>query len=258
MENNFDNFLQSYEKLRAEKIDFCVVTMVNGRGSTPQDIGSRLIISMDKIEYGTIGGGKIEAHCIKIGRELLNDSNEKSHFFTWNLQKDIGMTCGGEVSMFFELYKSSLSWDIVIFGAGHVGVEISHVLSRLNCNLTIIDHREEWLQKVSESSTKVLLESPKDYVSKLKNNSFVLLMTMGHATDLPILIEILKTKKLPYLGVIGSKSKRNIIKKELMQFGLKDEFICPIGLPIGDNAVSEIAISVVSELLQVRDKLKES
>jgi len=256
MENNFDHFCRAYEKLRQKEKDFCVVTMVNGRGSTPQDMGSRIIISNELIEFGTVGGGKIEAHCITIARKLLKESTKKSHFYTWNLQKDIGMTCGGEVSMFFELHKKEISWDIIIFGAGHVGCELSQVLSRLDCNLTVVDHRQEWLDKINPRVNRVLLSSPKDYVSKIKEHAFVLLMTMGHSTDLPILIELLKTKKTPYLGVIGSKSKRNIIKNELKEFDLNDDFICPIGLPIGDNAVSEIAISITAELLKVRDELK--
>ena len=55
-------------------------------------------------------------------------------------------------------------------------------------------------------------------VSEVKNldpDTFVLLMTMGHSTDLPILLEILRTKQFPYLGVIGSKAKAARIKKDI-------------------------------------------
>jgi xanthine dehydrogenase accessory factor len=77
---------------------------------------------------------------------------------------------------------------------------------------------------------------------------------MGHSTDLPILAEILKTKSLPYLGVIGSKAKRNVIEKELAELGIDSKaFICPIGEDIGSNSPSEIAISITAQLLKYRD-----
>ncbi len=87
--------------------------------------------------------------------------------------------------------------------------------------------------------------------------------TTYHSTDRPILEEILKSQKqLSYLGVIGSQGKRGALRKELLASGiapeLVDSFRCPIGLSIGSNEPSEIAISVVAELLQVRDELRKT
>ena len=255
METNFDKFCETYSDLRNKKIDFTVVTMVDGKGSTPQDTGSRMIISADDLLFGTIGGGKIEAHCIKTARELLTDNSKvDKQFFKWNLQRDIGMTCGGEVSMFFEVHRSVHRWNIIIFGAGHVSQELTRTLSRLECDITVIDHRKQWLDKLENNVSKVNLDSPKDYVEKIKNTDFVILMTMGHSSDLPILAEILKNKDQPYLGVIGSKAKRNVIEKELIELGIEStDFICPIGENIGTNSPREIAISITAQLLKYRD-----
>jgi xanthine dehydrogenase accessory factor len=84
-------------------------------------------------------------------------------------------------------------------------------------------------------------------------------MTMGHAHDVPILIEIAKhAPDCPYVGVIGSEVKGTKIKKELEQIGVQKDFIqklrVPIGLPLGKNHPFEIAISIAAELLQVRDQ----
>jgi len=84
-------------------------------------------------------------------------------------------------------------------------------------------------------------------------------MTMGHAFDVPILVEIAKhAPDCPYVGVIGSDVKGLKIKKELEQLGVQKAFIeklrVPMGLPIGSNHPYEIAISIVAELLQVRDQ----
>jgi len=82
---------------------------------------------------------------------------------------------------------------------------------------------------------------------------------MGHAHDVPILAEIAKhAPDCPYVGVIGSEIKGQKIKKELGEMGISNAFIqklrVPMGLPFGSNHPYEIAISIVAELLQVRDK----
>jgi xanthine dehydrogenase accessory factor len=97
-------------------------------------------------------------------------------------------------------------------------------------------------------------------VKKLPDDAFVILVTMGHATDKPILLEILRTRKFPYVGVIGSKAKAVRLKKDVMEAALpaeaQNEFYCPIGLDIGTNHPQEIAISVAAQLIAVRDKLR--
>ena len=96
---------------------------------------------------------------------------------------------------------------------------------------------------------------------KLKPSDFVVCMTMGHSTDRPVLSTIFKNQLNPaYLGVIGSKSKRGVLLRELKADGIDaktaEGFLCPLGLPIGTNQPAEIAISIVAQLLEYRDKLK--
>jgi xanthine dehydrogenase accessory factor len=84
-------------------------------------------------------------------------------------------------------------------------------------------------------------------------------MTMGHATDRPILEEVFRQgRTFPFLGVIGSRAKRAVLLKELADAGIPaDEaaaFHCPIGLDIGTNQPGEIAVSVVAQLIQERDR----
>ena len=85
---------------------------------------------------------------------------------------------------------------------------------------------------------------------------FVVLMTMGHTTDKPILIEILRTRHFPYLGVIGSNAKAKRLRQDIRDAGLPEEmtraFFCPVGLEIGSNHPQEIAISVAAQMLQIR------
>ncbi len=231
---------------------FVEVTITDFRGSIPGVVGGRVLITADGLFAGTIGGGKIENAAIEKAKLMIMESSAPEHV-VWNLQKDIGMTCGGEVSLFFNISQNT-NWKIAIFGAGHVSQALTRVLLNLNCSLSVIDPRSEWLDKLPSLSKvkKIQLESPANYIAELSDDTFVILMTKGHASDLPILKEALK-RNFKYLGVIGSVKKRNTIEKELKELGIKEnDFICPIGEPIGNNTPNEIAISITAELLRLR------
>jgi xanthine dehydrogenase accessory factor len=259
MESNIENFCEQVISLLNDDQSFIVVTMTNVRGSAPQNIGAKLIVGFKGILFGTVGGGKIENHCIQHAHKLLNLKEyypPVSH--TWNLQKDIGMTCGGEVSFMFESFNKNSRWNIAIFGAGHISQELTRTLLKLNCHLKVIDNRKEWLDKLPSHPRLIVIhnEQMKDEVADLADNTFVALMTMGHSKDVPILFESLNSRAFPYLGVIGSISKRNVMEKELKEKGLSEEqvssFICPMGEDIGSNSPAEIAISITAQLLKVR------
>jgi xanthine dehydrogenase accessory factor len=183
-------------------------------------------------------------------------------FFEWSLNRDIGMTCGGSMRVYLEAFNHR-AWNITVFGAGHVGNALINVLEKLDCRITCIDSRVEWLDKLPESPKlrRVLLTEMKEFVPEIPSDSFVLLMTMGHSSDKPILLEILnrwKNVKFPYLGVIGSDAKAARLRKDIAEAGLPEElskvFFCPIGLPLGSNHPQEIAVSIAAQLLQVRDQ----
>lgn len=233
-----------------------MVTMTGVRGSAPQDIGAKMLVTPEGLFFGTVGGGKVEMAAIKRAKEILSSDDVEPQLVCWNLQKDIGMSCGGEATFLFEHHKQS-AWPVVVFGAGHVAQAVTRVLSKLNCTVTCVDSREEWIEKL-EGVKGIHHPTPKDMVSTFSPKSFFMSMTMGHAHDVPILYEIFKhAPDCPYVGVIGSDVKGIKIKRELKELGVSDEFLqrlrVPMGLPIGTNQPYEIAISIAAEILQVRD-----
>jgi len=260
MEKNLKIFCDKIIELEQTLTDFVVVTLTGIKGSAPQEIGARMIVSNDGIIFGTVGGGKIEAHCIKTSVELLSE-NTQNKSYTWNLQRDIGMTCGGEVSFLFEPQKKNSNWNITIFGAGHVSQSLTRVLLNLDCQITVLDTRSEWLDKLPKADrlTKIHSANLSDSLNDIPDSSYVTLMTMGHASDVPILENALKNRNFPFLGVIGSKAKRNAMENELSQLGIDRErlsdFICPVGEKIGGNNPGEIAISIISQLLKTKDAI---
>jgi len=252
-------------QLITDSIGFVSVLIVDVKGSVPQEMGAKMLVTEDcKMSpfEGTIGGGKLELKAIEFAKKMiLNATGSGKSFQTWNLQTEVGMTCGGEVKLFFELFCHS-DWEIIIFGAGHVSQALVPLLLSLSCRVKCIDHRQELLNKLPDSLAleKVCVENPKDQVRYLSDNSFVLSMTQGHSSDVPILEEILKNKNPCFLGVIGSHTKSLVMKKELIELGIdknKCESIhCPVGLPIGDCVPSEIAISIAAQLLEKRGSVR--
>lgn len=250
---------EKLNELLFSNIPFVKVTLVEAIGSSPQNAGSRMLVTPDGLYDGTIGGGKVEFKAINEAISLLSDNSQKTSFVEWHLQKDVGMSCGGIVKIFFEAFHSK-TWKIAIFGAGHVSNALIPLLLKLDCQIKCVDPRKEWLNKLPQSQ-KLSIIHTNDMASAVKyldTDTFVLLMTMGHGTDLPILLEILRTGQFPYLGVIGSRAKAVRLKKDIEESGLppfcKEAFYCPIGLDIGNNHPQEIAISVAAQLIQERDR----
>lgn len=257
MKNDFTH-IEALSKLAHTGVSFVVVTMVEATGSTPQDPGTRMLVCESGLVHGTVGGGKVEHAAIQHARAMLSDVTKNRDLVDWNLQRDIGMTCGGLVKLFFEVYNRN-DWHIVVFGAGHVSQALVRLLLTLDCRVTCLDSRSPWLDKLEDDQrlTKICTHDLTEFAATISNSDYVICMTMGHSTDRPVLSTIFKNGIEPaYLGVIGSKSKRGALIRELKADGIDADtagkFLCPMGLPIGSNQPAEIAISIVAQLLEVR------
>ena len=245
--------------LRRDGVAAVVITITAVRGSVPGQLGGKAIVTADGLHAGNLGGGKVEAAAIARAAAMLAGP-EFCEAVTWNLQRDVGMTCGGEMAFLFEKITAAPPWHIVIFGAGHVSQALVPVLARLACRLDVIDTRADWLAKLppSPNLTPHLLASFEAGVAQVTRESFVLAITRGHSSDRPVLREVLtRFPNIAFLGVIGSASKRAVLMRELTEDGvpahLLDQIICPLGLPLGSNDPAEISISIAAQLLQRRE-----
>jgi len=253
-------FFDALNELMAAEVPLVAVTVVDTVGSVPQDRGAKMIVTAEGLRFGTVGGGKVETKAIAEAQAMLaGTEGETTKFTQWNLQKDVGMTCGGAVKLYFESHNVG-RWRLFVFGAGHVANALVNVLVHLDCHVTCVDPRAEWLEKLPDSPklTRVRSDDMPSIVKSIPDDAFVVLMTMGHTTDKPILVEILRTRTFPYLGVIGSDAKAAVLRRDVGEAGLPEEakraFFCPIGLDLGSNHPYEIAVSVVAQLVRIRDE----
>lgn len=248
--------------LRRAGVSGVVVTITGARGSNPGSVGAKALVSEEGLVAGNLGGGRVEAKAIDTAKALLVAEGEVVSKHTWNLRSDVGMTCGGEMEFLFEKISAEPGWHILLFGAGHVSQAAVRVLATLPCRVEVVDVREDWLAKIPNAGNVIrrVVENFEEGVQWLTPESYVLSITKGHSFDRPVLRDALKKhSSLPFVGVIGSASKRAVLKRELREDGLADEVIetivCPIGLPIGGNDPAEIAISIVAQLLEKRGQI---
>ena len=243
-------------ELTETSVPFVSVTLVETTGSTPADAGAKMLVTAEGIDCGTVGGGRVEAKAIELARQMLRD-RQPCRLVDWSLKADVGMTCGGRVKLFFEPFASTV-WQVVIFGAGHVTQSLAALLAGLPCRLTCIDPRREWLERLPQGVNTIATDDPPSCVAELPTDAFVLCMTQGHHTDLPVLVRLFQQEhEFAFVGVIGSNAKAAVLRKELTEAGIpeaKQRFHCPVGLPIGTNHPGEIAVSIAAQLLKLRDE----
>ncbi len=150
-------------------------------------------------------------------------------------------------------------FDIVLFGAGHVGRALVKVLSDLPCRITWIDSREEAFPETLADNVRTEVSPAPEYdVDEAPRGSYFLVMTHSHQLDLRLSERILKRGDFRYFGLIGSRSKRRRFEKRLRQRGIADDrlnrMVCPIGAAgISGKHPAEISIAVAAQILQLRD-----
>lgn len=253
--------LDQLMELTATGTPHVIVTLVEGVGSTPADVGAKMVVDASGVRAGTIGGGTLEVRAVEHAQRLLDDRGGAACALErWNLQRDLGMTCGGVATLLFEAMATP-PWRVVVFGAGHVAQALVRCLLLLDCRVVCIDPRPEWLARlpVAEQLMPLCLPEPTEYVPSLRNGDAIACITMGHRFDLPILQAVLQASLRPaYLGVIGSEIKRRRLERDLRAAGIPAtrlaDLRCPIGLPISGKAPGEIAVSIAAEILQQRHR----
>jgi xanthine dehydrogenase accessory factor len=147
---------------------------------------------------------------------------------------------------------------LFLFGAGH----ISRVLAGLACmvgfRVVVIDDRCEFANKERFPAAAEIHVTPfAESFNRIRVNasSYITIITRGHNHDLEVLRESLKTNSA-YIGMIGSRRKRDVIYRSLIQEGAAKERLdkvhSPIGLDIGAETPEEIAVSIIAELIHAR------
>ena len=244
------------------------------QGSGPREVGAWMAV-FDGAVVGTIGGGRLELDAIADARALLAGQPVAAER-RFALGPSLGQCCGGVVWLRYErlqpedvervraqlLQATRCHMPVALFGGGHVGVAIARLLGTLPVRTHWIDSREEVFPAALPLNLRCEHSEPvQGAVPTLEPGSHVLIMSFSHAEDLDIVAACLKRRReqqdLPFIGLIGSKSKWATFRHRLEARGFAaaelNAVTCPIGLAgVAGKEPEVIAVAVAAQLMQLR------
>ncbi len=252
--HDIEIFKKANELLENGEI-FSIVTIVDASGSSPGKKGFKMLVTREGMTIGTVGGGTLEYFLIKEAIKAIEE--EKPRTITREL-RELGMSCGGGVTAFVDVI--GVKDRIFIFGAGHVGYSLYKFLKYFPFKIFVIDDREEFAKEERFPEAVVYKEDMVEFAKKLeiKDRDFVVIVSRTHIIDFGVAKEILKKEKEPYyLGLIASKNKAKEFREKLLNEGFPSEKIdkihSPIGIEINAITPDEIAISIIGEIIKIKN-----
>ena len=264
---------EQVHRLRRERVGCVLVTVVSVRGHAPRAAGAKMIVTADTT-YGTVGGGNLEETAIARGRQMLEGGIGEVEQLTMSLSEHADnahgvQCCGGEVVLLLEPQLPVPA--VAIFGMGHVGRELAHILGRHDIDLYLADSRAAQIDSLREELGETVAEVtvrrvpvPELMLGEVPAGTHVVIMSHDHAEDAALCDAALRCSHLGTIGLIGSNAKWRRFEKTLAAEGHSPESIariqCPVGFPeITSKEPAAIAVGIAAALLQAfaRDRLAE-
>ena len=232
-----------------------LVTLTSSNGSTPRKNGSLMSVDENGNIVGSIGGGKIECVVIESAVKCIKCGQGKK--FAYNLSESgVKMACGGAVEGYIKIFEPKP--NLIIFGGGHISQSICKITDNMNFRRTVIEDREEFKEYDAFKNVEDfrIAESIEELGNINFNNSYIVIVTRGHKSDTYWAKELIN-KNYNYIGVVGSTKKIIELKQAVSEIGVSEELLesmhAPIGLDISDGTPEEIAFSILSEILLVKN-----
>ena len=230
------------------------------------DVISELNINLENRLFTVCDGTHAGEKMIVSGGKLVWMSDEEG-FFSVHASEAISaedgkLTVIDGSRVFAELLGNEKK--IVICGAGHVSMPVIEIAKMLGFHVTAIDDREQFVQNALDHGAdegicsgfeEALADIPGD------PDTFFIIVTRGHMSDSECLLSIV-SKPHAYVGMIGSHRKVGLVKQMLADNGIPQDVIdsvhTPIGLDIGAETPEEIAVAILAEIIEVKNKTRKS
>jgi xanthine dehydrogenase accessory factor len=232
------------EALNAEKIPLVCATVVASE-KQGVGVGMKMIFANTGEHIGSLGDPVLEAAVEEETAKVLQRNSA-------GLFQD-----ETDTSVFLEPLQPRPT--LLIAGAGHVGQALCHLGNWLDFDIAIVDDRADFAsaERLPEADQIII----GDIATELRNYpitplTYVVIVTRGHQHDESALHSVVESDA-GYIGLIGSRRKIKLIFDDLMEAGISKERLqrvyAPIGLDINSKTVPEIAVSIASQLIQIRN-----
>ena len=236
----------------------CELTAV--RGSSPRERGALMLVGRQAI-FGTIGGGALEYMVIDHARRLIAEGRATAAMDV-PLGPEIGQCCGGRVEVGLRYVDRELrdalasriaaseaaAPAVYIFGAGHVGRVLAQILALLPVRVEVIDTRRAELAALPAGIASRRVAMPEAVVRAAPAGSAYVIVTHDHALDFLIAGEALARRDSPYVGMVGSKTKRARFASWFIEQGGERAALERLVLPIGAQGIGDKRPSVIAAL----------
>jgi xanthine dehydrogenase accessory factor len=234
-------------------------TVTKSEGSTPRHVGSKMLVYPDGKFIGTVGGGELESRVIQAAIQTLQSGLHQTLSYTMAdpSRGDPGV-CGGQVEVFVEpILPPPL---LIVIGAGHVGRAVAHLAKWLGFRVAVSDDRAELCTPEFVPDADMYYPVTMDQlpgVADIDHRTILILTTRGSGVDTAGITPLLESSAA-YIGVIGSRRRWATTARALKEKGVPDEKIArvhsPMGLELQAETPEEIAVSIMAEVLMIRDK----
>ena len=233
-------------------------SIIESSGSTPRHEGSKMLVYGDGKFTGTVGGGEIENRVYEEAKKTILEG--RSRLLKYSMvdpaRGDPGI-CGGTVEIYIEpILPPPL---LVVIGGGHVGKAVAHLAKWLGFRVAVSDDRPEFCTQETNPDADVFYNCSIAELTehlKITPQTYLVLTTRGSNIDVPGLPALLETP-YGYLGIIGSKKRWLTTKKAILEIGLAEDQLIkvnsPIGLEINAESPEEIAVSILAEIIMIRN-----
>jgi xanthine dehydrogenase accessory factor len=218
-----------------------------------------MLVYADGKFIGTVGGGELESRVIRAALDSLTNGSAQNLSYTMAdpSRGDPGV-CGGTVEVFVEPILSPAM--VVVVGAGHVGKAVVHLAKWLGFRVAVSDDRAEFCNPDAvpgaDAYYPVQMGELPEHL-KINNRTYIVITSRGASVDVQGLPGLLESDPA-YIGVIGSKRRWLTTVKGLKQKGVPEEKIAsvhsPMGLELNAETPEEIAVSILAEVLMIRDR----
>jgi xanthine dehydrogenase accessory factor len=233
--------------------------LVRVEGSTPREAGAKMVVYPDGRTAGTIGGGAMEAAVVQEAVEAI--AQGASRMVHYELRDptsgDLGI-CGGEADVYIDVAVSRPT--LVIAGAGHVAMPVAEIGHMCGFRVVVLDDRPDMAsaERFPHAAERIVGDIGETMQElSITPDTYIVIVTRGHAHDETALRAVIDSDAA-YVGMIGSRRKVRTLFDHLLADGISEERIqrvrAPIGLNIGAQTPAEIAVSILAEIVLLRQK----
>ena len=236
-----------------------LATVVKTRGTTPRNAGAKMLVYTDGTIVGTIGGGETEMQVIAAAKNAIADGQPRYLDMKLANQGHGDPTASDDA---MEIFVEPLltAPTLVIVGAGHVGAAVAHLGKRLGFRIVVLDDLPELVtvEKFPDADERIVGDIVANVRElKITPQTYIVLATRAHALDAQLLGALID-KLAAYIGMLGSDRRATTALNALRQQGVDESLLArlhaPIGIEINAETPEEIAVSIMAEIISVKNK----